>query len=250
MLGVLFFPASHTYLNVTDLVLGSKKSSNLKKHDICIIMSLLSAVGFEPGTFSIHVSESEYMLALYLVRHHYLVWHLHGVTDRAAALEYRVVSSTLARDRFPQFQARVQKVIYRQWHSKWLPYTPSGEPRKGYMGTMEGVYGIIYPLDNFGTVVGENPDCLLLSGTVVGENPDHVCWVPLVIVASDSFQNIGHGIKQHIYLELSMQVKWKDMQVTFIGQSHRSQVSMTRSINAFLQAFSMISIYVQSLNIK
>ena len=32
------------------------------------------------------------------------------------------------------------------------------------------------PIDNFGTVVGENPDCLLLSGTVVGENPDHVCW--------------------------------------------------------------------------
>ncbi len=22
--------------------------------------------------------------------------------------------------------------IYRQWHSKWLPYTPSGEPRKWY----------------------------------------------------------------------------------------------------------------------
>ncbi len=35
----------------------------------------------------------------------------------------------------------------------------------------------IYPVDNFGTVVGENPDCLLLSGTVVSENPDHVCWV-------------------------------------------------------------------------
>ncbi len=35
----------------------------------------------------------------------------------------------------------------------------------------------VYPVDNFGTVVGENPDCLLLSGTVVGENPDHVCWV-------------------------------------------------------------------------
>ncbi len=33
------------------------------------------------------------------------------------------------------------------------------------------------PLDNLGTVVGENPDCLLLSGTVVGENPDYVCWV-------------------------------------------------------------------------
>ncbi len=32
------------------------------------------------------------------------------------------------------------------------------------------------PVDNFGTVVGESPDCLLLSGTVVGENPDHVCW--------------------------------------------------------------------------
>ncbi len=27
-----------------------------------------------------------------------------------------------------------------------------------------------------GTVVGESPDCLLLSGTVVGENPDYVCW--------------------------------------------------------------------------
>ena len=34
----------------------------------------------------------------------------------------------------------------------------------------------LVPLDNFGTVVGENPDCLLLFGTVVGENPDHVCW--------------------------------------------------------------------------
>ncbi len=34
-----------------------------------------------------------------------------------------------------------------------------------------------FPLDYFGTVVGENPDCQLLSGTVVGENPDHVCWV-------------------------------------------------------------------------
>ena len=33
------------------------------------------------------------------------------------------------------------------------------------------------PVDNFRTVVGENPDCLLLSGTVVGEHPDHVCWV-------------------------------------------------------------------------
>ncbi len=41
------------------------------------------------------------------------------------------------------------------------------------------------PLDNFGTVVGENPDCLLLSGTVVGENPDHVCWA----VALKKIQN-------------------------------------------------------------
>ncbi len=36
-----------------------------------------------------------------------------------------------------------------------------------------------HPVDNFGTVVGENPDCLLLSGTVVGENPDHVCWATI-----------------------------------------------------------------------
>ena len=35
------------------------------------------------------MSESEYMVALYLVRHHCLVWHLHGVMDKAAALEYR-----------------------------------------------------------------------------------------------------------------------------------------------------------------
>ncbi len=34
-----------------------------------------------------------------------------------------------------------------------------------------------FPVDIFGTVVGESPDCLLLSGTVVGENPDYVCWV-------------------------------------------------------------------------
>ncbi len=27
----------------------------------------------------------------------------------------------------------------------WLPYTPSDESRKGYMGSTEGVYGIIYP---------------------------------------------------------------------------------------------------------
>ncbi len=39
-----------------------------------------------------------------------------------------------------------------------------------------GGVGVSNPLDNFGIVVGENPDCLLLSGTVVGENPDHVCW--------------------------------------------------------------------------
>ncbi len=38
------------------------------------------------------------------------------------------------------------------------------------------VENVAIPVDNFGTVVGENPDCLLLSGTVVGENPDHVCW--------------------------------------------------------------------------
>ena len=36
---------------------------------------------------------------------------------------------------------------------------------------------IVFPVDIFGIVVGESPDCLLLSGTVVGENPDHVCWV-------------------------------------------------------------------------
>ncbi len=32
------------------------------------------------------------------------------------------------------------------------------------------------PVEISGTVMGESPDCLLLSGTVVGENLDHVCW--------------------------------------------------------------------------
>ncbi len=41
---------------------------------------------------------------------------------------------------------------------------------------MRYIIALNNPLDNFGTVVGENPDCLLLSGTVVGENPDHVYW--------------------------------------------------------------------------
>ena len=36
-----------------------------------------------------------------------------------------------------------------------------------------------FPVDISGTVMGESPDCLLLSGTVVSENPDHVCWVAL-----------------------------------------------------------------------
>ncbi len=31
------------------------------------------------------------------------------------------------------------------------------------------------------TVVGESPDCLLLSGTVVGENLDYVCWDALEV---------------------------------------------------------------------
>ncbi len=44
------------------------------------------------------------------------------------------------------------------------------------LGCGNSLEGMTIPVDNFGTVVGENPDCLLLSGTVVGENPDHVCW--------------------------------------------------------------------------
>ncbi len=47
------------------------------------------------------------------------------------------------------------------------------------LGYTIGMLTMTVPVDNFGTVVGENPDCLLLSGTVVGENPDHVCWGPI-----------------------------------------------------------------------
>ena len=36
-----------------------------------------------------------------------------------------------------------------------------------------------HTVDISGTVVGECPDCLLLSGTVVSENPDHVCWAQI-----------------------------------------------------------------------
>ncbi len=60
----------------------------------------------------------------------------------------------------------------------------------------------MFPVDNFGTVVGENPDCLLLSGTVVGENPDHVCWVTIRYKVNnnmsatvyESLQNLWKGI--------------------------------------------------------
>ncbi len=58
-----------------------------------------------------------------------------------------------------------------------LPIYRCPEPRR-FVGDPASLArdNIIGPLDNFGTVVGENPDCLLLSGTVVGENPDHVYW--------------------------------------------------------------------------
>ncbi len=52
---------------------------------------------------------------------------------------------------------------------------------------------IINPVDNFGTIVGENLDCLLLSGTVAGENPDHVCW--------EGYQGGGvqHGVWTYLH---------------------------------------------------
>ncbi len=43
---------------------------------------------------------------------------------------------------------------------------------------------LLNPVDISGTVVGESPDCLLLSGTVVGENLDHVCWEAINGVAT------------------------------------------------------------------
>ncbi len=54
----------------------------------------------------------------------------------------------------------------------------------------------MYPVDIFGTVVGESPDSLLLSWTVVGENPNHVCWVEIIIA-----KNILWG--QHCYGEIN-----------------------------------------------
>ncbi len=45
------------------------------------------------------------------------------------------------------------------------------------------------PADISGTVVGESPDCLLLSGAVVGENPDHVCWEEkcIIIIVGENY---------------------------------------------------------------
>ena len=51
------------------------------------------------------------------------------------------------------------------------------------MGSNPIIQYSTYPVDNFGTVVGESPDRLLLSGTVVGENPDYVCWVARLITS-------------------------------------------------------------------
>ena len=64
--------------------------------------------------------------------------------------------------------------------SENYPWKPSGTTLKRLK---------FIPVDNFGTVVGENPDCLLLCGIVVGENPDHVCW--------DSFQSEISGVFDH-----------------------------------------------------
>ena len=49
-----------------------------------------------------------------------------------------------------------------------------------------------YPVDIFETVIGESPDCPLLSGTVVGENPDYVCWV---VVEPGRVQNANNCAK-------------------------------------------------------
>ncbi len=51
----------------------------------------------------------------------------------------------------------------------------------------------MYPVDISGTVVGESPDCLLLSETVVGENPDHVCWVVLPYFLRPLHNANNHG---------------------------------------------------------
>ena len=47
---------------------------------------------------------------------------------------------------------------------------------------------------NFGSIVGENPDCLLLSRTVVGENPDHVCWALSPFVAQKGCNRESPGV--------------------------------------------------------
>ena len=75
----------------------------------------------------------------------------------------------------------------------------------------------LYPVDIFGTVVGESPDCLLLSWTVVGENPDYVCWVQsyssVASLASPSMKSsivmiakVMHGPPS--YKKSSSKVKW------------------------------------------
>ena len=63
-------------------------------------------------------------------------------------------------------------------------------------------YGVMfkYPVDNFGTVVGENPDCQLLSGTEVGENPDHVCWVVKSSVIFGESNPVSNIVSQIQYL--------------------------------------------------
>ncbi len=65
----------------------------------------------------------------------------------------------------------MHRLSYGQGHEKW--------GRLHFFWTRPQLTLINHPVDNFGTVVGENPDCLLLTGTVVGENPDHVCWAKM-----------------------------------------------------------------------
>ena len=61
-----------------------------------------------------------------------------------------------------------------------------------------------HPVDISGTVVGESPECLLLSSTVVGENPGHVCWAMIIY----NVNNVDEALSSPCYIEY-LQHRWQ-----------------------------------------
>ena len=71
--------------------------------------------------------------------------------------------------------------LCKTWEVKWCPkghcFTDNQPVSLGDRFVPSISFSVTCPVNISGTVMGESPDCLLLSGTMVGENWDYVCWM-------------------------------------------------------------------------